>query len=242
MVLRDGSSPLARGLHPGVVTEDAGARIIPARAGFTRSSRVRPQPSSDHPRSRGVYAGVAVLVIGDLGSSPLARGLRPGRPGRQVPGRIIPARAGFTWCRPRGRSPARDHPRSRGVYAQNLRDDLDMKGSSPLARGLRRSRDPRLHRGGIIPARAGFTSRFHGRPSHTGDHPRSRGVYQAESQRVDGYRGSSPLARGLQTRRHARPQPRGIIPARAGFTPPWGLRVSGPKDHPRSRGVSNTEP
>ena len=49
--------------------------------------------------------------------------------------------------------------------------------------------------------------------------------------------GSSPLARGL---RRVVPVERfdpGIIPARAGFTRLGRLRIDGPRDHPRSRGV-----
>ena len=52
---RSGSSPLARGLQlpdAVVATRD---RIIPARAGFTRTGRRCPGRRGDHPRSRGVY-------------------------------------------------------------------------------------------------------------------------------------------------------------------------------------------
>ena len=112
-----GSSPLARGLHGRIGLEPKERRIIPARAGFTAMKRALAAEFADHPRSRGVYR-LARCPFGHLtGSSPLARGLRPGRPGREVPGRIIPARAGFT-CRRPACSPARsDHPRSRGVYS-----------------------------------------------------------------------------------------------------------------------------
>ena len=52
-----GSSPLARGLH--------------LMRGYPIARSV------DHPRSRGVYAVAEWAVWTDLGSSPLARGLRP---------------------------------------------------------------------------------------------------------------------------------------------------------------------
>ena len=89
----------------------------------------------------------------------------------------------------------------------------------------------------IIPARAGFTRRPRGAPRSSGDHPRSRGVYD---QRVDApveIQGSSPLARGLPDRRPVRRRDIRIIPARAGFTRPWGAREAAASDHPRSRGV-----
>ena len=90
---------------------------------------------------------------------------------------------------------------------------------------------------GIIPARAGFTSRYPSAGGFGADHPRSRGVYRPAWLATRPDCGSSPLARGLP-RTHAPPEPRaGIIPARAGFTPrhrkSWGFH----RDHPRSRGV-----
>ena len=50
-------------------------------------------------------------------------------------------------------------------------------------------------------------------------------------------RGSSPLARGLLAGGGADDLAVGIIPARAGFTPPGRCRPSRLPDHPRSRGV-----
>ena len=71
---------------------------------------------SDHPRSRGVYAGGAGLVHSLM--------------------RIIPARAGFTSHASLVIALMPDHPRSRGVYITVNRDQLRRAGSSPLARGL----------------------------------------------------------------------------------------------------------
>ena len=110
-----------------------------------------------------------------------------------------------------------DHPRSRGVYPPRTWPVSYERGSSPLARGLHRP-GARM-RGGrrIIPARAGFTLVESVALDGQGDHPRSRGVYDAENI----FRVSPPW----------------IIPARAGFT--GGERTEGivDKDHPRSRGV-----
>ena len=91
-----GSSPLARGLQQteGRVTRVWG--IIPARAGFTAASAARRRPLGDHPRSRGVYAGLSAGDTVSQGSSPLARGLLPAVVTMIVRRRIIPARAGFT--------------------------------------------------------------------------------------------------------------------------------------------------
>ena len=162
---------------------------------------------------------MSVFPLGSMptGSSPLARGLPGGLGEHHADGRIIPARAGFTSgaaprCRRRG-----DHPRSRGVYARCRLTPWASSGSSPLARGLQAFRRFEVPRPGIIPARAGFTSRA--------------------SNSVNAGRGSSPLARGLPDRRQDRGHVGGIIPARAGFTACNRSRIEWSWDHPRSRGV-----
>ena len=96
--LKNGSSPLARGLLDLGVQRGQAARIIPARAGFTGGcgGGGRPRPNN--------------------GSSPPARGL-PDRGGPPRPAaRNNPAPAGFTGGRGGGGRAGRDHPRSRGVY------------------------------------------------------------------------------------------------------------------------------
>ena len=152
-----GSSPLARGLHGIVEAAKRAVRIIPARAGFTPPRSSRRWPSTDHPRSRGVYQISGMSSRPGPGSSPLARGLRIVDTNPVRVSRIIPARAGFTGPHSVRPSPGPDHPRSRGVYTHFPDPETRCSGSSPLARGLH------LHHSGngvdvrIIPARAGFT-------------------------------------------------------------------------------------
>ena len=117
---------------------------------------------------------------------------------------------------------------------------VDTQGSSPLARGLRPKYLRAGHDDGIIPARAGFTAGREECESYDQDHPRSRGVYNQNVITVLIGTGSSPLARGLLPQRVCTRFYPGIIPARAGFTPP-PRRASGRcPDHPRSRGVYET--
>ena len=115
-----------------------------------------------------------------------------------------------------------------------------VRGSSPLARGLRRNGGEPRHISGIIPARAGFTTTDDRNPPGGADHPRSRGVYGENGQDTPVRVGSSPLARGLLGVPRLHPQDLRIIPARAGFTrrepPTWRPGA----DHPRSRGVYRT--
>ena len=153
---RRGSSPLARGLRVAQGIVSITARIIPARAGFTPATGRTAGHARDHPRSRGVYVVLSILVLTVSGSSPLARGLPgtcrtrrttrgiiPARAGLRQPVeglelvvRIIPARAGFTRRVHLFLFGSRDHPRSRGVYARYRSLNGTSFGSSPLARGL----------------------------------------------------------------------------------------------------------
>ena len=177
VVVGMGSSPLARGLPPSRRPPTVRARIIPARAGFTRRRRTGRRHRPDHPRSRGVYNASHDPNNEAYGSSPLARGLPPGPHRRAANRRIIPARAGFTRRRYlRGRE-VQDHPRSRGVYWVQAATGASRAGSSPLARGLLADGYEVTNQLRIIPARAGFTHGQVGADRRDGDHPRSRGVY-----------------------------------------------------------------
>ena len=173
-------------------------RIIPARAGFTAMRFLGEFWLRDHPRSRGVYWRCCSR--------------------RTRPRRIIPARAGFTSFMNGDVVMCRDHPRSRGVYARMDARARSASGSSPLARGLRAEDHERPGRGGIIPARAGFTGPADRGPGRRLDHPRSRGVYYWARIYISLSAGSSPLARGLHQMIRDRVTDGGIIPARAGFT------------------------
>ena len=213
-----GSSPLARGLQPEVRQSGRQPRIIPARAGFTPSPTLSLSSTSDHPRSRGVYSTMNRRTPCPSGSSPLARGLLRFVFVLFLLHGIIPARAGFTSSWTAETPPRGDHPRSRGVYVIDSGYRGNLKGSSPLARGLLVTLVKDVAEVGIIPARAGFTVCASGRRPAPWDHPRSRGVYSAVRFIFLLRRGSSPLARGLRRRAGRVSAGWRIIPARAGFT------------------------
>ena len=237
-----GSSPLARGLHAAVDGMVRKWRIIPARAGFTCTPRTTGKSWRDHPRSRGVYARRSACSALARGSSPLARGLPPGPQDRARGSRIIPARAGFTSRPGASWTTRRDHPRSRGVYGGAPDSRGWYRGSSPLARGLRLRVRSRIAASRIIPARAGFTHNARRNRGEGRDHPRSRGVYIPRPGPNSSSSGSSPLARGLHRDEAGGGHRVGIIPARAGFTPPDERRSLPDEDHPRSRGVYSPPP
>ena len=154
--------------------------------------------------------------------------------------RIIPARAGFTGRGAQMTVTPWDHPRSRGVYRIRLYGDPDVRGSSPLARGLHGPSLQEVTWPRIIPARAGFTRSSAGTTSKATDHPRSRGVYPDLTDTQRAAVGSSPLARGLLSRRSSGASSSRIIPARAGFTHVPACTSATVRDHPRSRGVYPT--
>ena len=232
-----GSSPLARGLRASIPLAVARARIIPARAGFTVHNARQRFCGRDHPRSRGVYRAIGVDIHSEIGSSPLARGLRASAVTSNVTSRIIPARAGFTIGSDDAPESVTDHPRSRGVYHSTITSSPYLLGSSPLARGLLNEIWVVNAHGGIIPARAGFTPRLPGWRRELWDHPRSRGVYIGVRVVLLQAVGSSPLARGLPELIRERESEIRIIPARAGFTGRAPCCAPTPTDHPRSRGV-----
>ena len=130
-----------------------------------------------------------------------------------------------------------DHPRSRGVYLKQIARDVEKGGSSPLARGLQAPPGVLEFGRRIIPARAGFTKRTKAANKSKTDHPRSRGVYPHGFPWGRWPHGSSPLARGLLKQEFYDKPTSGIIPARAGFTPPCAHACQNRWDHPRSRGV-----
>ena len=151
--------PRSRGVYSDRARQEiVRGRIIPARAGFTAPTPATSDSPPDHPRSRGVYSSRPWRARRMSGSSPLARGLPPagGRHSRFE--RIIPARAGFTPTPIPSRPCTADHPRSRGVYRPGRPRRTRLKGSSPLARGLRLGPHHEGRHARIIPARAGFTT------------------------------------------------------------------------------------
>ena len=91
-----GSSPRVRGLRSPAGHCSNRPGIIPARAGFTPFWPPAPPRGPDHPRACGVYIDQDAIDDYGAGSSPRVRGLRAAVPGVEDPGRIIPARAGFT--------------------------------------------------------------------------------------------------------------------------------------------------
>ena len=155
--LRNGSSPLSRGIQVCFCPSGQVMRIIPALAGNTFAGTCCTKTGRDHPRSRGEYAPVVPSSTSTEGSSPLSRGILLFITPEAAATRIIPALAGNTFCWDASMPIIADHPRSRGEYFIRGAYRGGWTGSSPLSRGIPSScpTQPRILR--IIPALAGNT-------------------------------------------------------------------------------------
>ena len=111
-----GSSPLARGTRARHHGSRRRYRFIPARAGNTSPPANGGTAQPVHPRSRGEHGDRRHPILGENGSSPLARGTRPPGPRPDARSRFIPARAGNTRERTSGHGGSPVHPRSRGEH------------------------------------------------------------------------------------------------------------------------------
>ena len=93
---RHGSSPRVRGKRVSCGICAGVLRIIPARAGQTRTGRCGSRTIPDHPRACGANVCGSWVRFATFGSSPRVRGKRAGPHDVAGQVRIIPARAGQT--------------------------------------------------------------------------------------------------------------------------------------------------
>ena len=152
-----GSSPRGRGKRELTFRCVVFYRLIPARAGKTLLARAVSAVLGAHPR-----AGGENLELDDLGwlrngSSPRGRGkLRP-IDLRNVPERLIPARAGKTPAPSPRLHACQAHPRAGGENMLSWILVGQRDGSSPRGRGKLGRDGGRRRVGRLIPARAGKT-------------------------------------------------------------------------------------
>ena len=134
-IKKHGTSPRARGkLDDWRLVNDEG-RNIPACAGKTGSNAGRVASWREHPRVRGENFLAILRFIIRCGTSPRARGKRPGTANVHNPVGNIPACAGKTHSPPMGKARTREHPRVRGENFGSVVAEMDLWGTSPRARG-----------------------------------------------------------------------------------------------------------
>ena len=170
------------------------------------------------------------------GSPPLARGIHPVARWIRSGAGITPACAGNTYQVYVKASMAKDHPRLRGEYRDEIRRFLGQEGSPPLARGIRQRMKRAVFRSRITPACAGNTLPSVAALPASGDHPRLRGEYRRSRLSKRLQRGSPPLARGIPIKTETMCSQSRITPACAGNTESQFHCLAQHEDHPRLRG------
>ena len=235
-----GSSPRVRGKPRNSTRPSWTLGLIPARAGKTTANQPVANRGWAHPRACGENATWSLTSTPTLGSSPRVRGKPQGRYAYPSPSRLIPARAGKTWCSQRSAWCTRAHPRACGENVVAGIVLFRWLGSSPRVRGKRREGAALAAVARLIPARAGKTPCGHEFAPSFPAHPRACGENRSGSTRLRSDQGSSPRVRGKRSNLpDSEFMPR-LIPARAGKTmesasdPPW-LGA-----HPRACGENGT--
>ena len=173
------------------------------------------------------------------GSSPRGRG-KPGRGGgRGRASGLIPARAGKTARPSTASSGSSAHPRAGGENNDVGAALAAWFGSSPRGRGKRRGKVRLPVCARLIPARAGKTAPNGIKNFADGAHPRAGGENTRADTRSPGAAGSSPRGRGKLEVRLLGRRGLGLIPARAGKTPPRSARRQSRPAHPRAGGEND---
>ena len=235
-----GSSPRVRGKRWLPVEDRHDARIIPARAGQTRKPSMRCTVHPDHPRACGANRLNADGLSSRSGSSPRVRGKPLVGSADRASARIIPARAGHTFCVCGMIYVSTDHPRACGANQSPYSFLPTSYGSSPRVRGKLGCLHSVIQRHRIIPARAGQTRSPTPRCAPSSDHPRACGANLGATMAEIMPYGSSPRVRGKPPFGGRLSPPQRIIPARAGQTVSFVALVSTISDHPRACGANST--
>ena len=237
--LASGSSPRVRGKLGEVLPPIARVRLIPARAGKTKTS---PQPGpggTAHPRACGENRRSCTRRPPEPGSSPRVRGKQRWRFRQCQHSRLIPARAGKTRTASAERLDRGAHPRACGENRTACAPSRTTCGSSPRVRGKRDARMRACHRCGLIPARAGKTSTWCSSIARPRAHPRACGENGKLTAQLHEGSGSSPRVRGKLDATGGVTSFFGLIPARAGKTPRPQWLSGRPRAHPRACGENS---
>ena len=214
-----GSSPRVRGKrHRGCVGWSI-IRLIPARAGKTRSTRLWRLSRRAHPRACGENRPAPSRPGAFEGSSPRVRGKRGPVSATDSHARLIPARAGKTSTSSTPAGTPRAHPRACGENVEPIAYATGGQGSSPRVRGKHPLAPLLAGVHGLIPARAGKTTSSPPPPRARRAHPRACGENECRRTGSPRGTGSSPRVRGKPGGRRGDRRVAGLIPARAGKTP-----------------------
>ena len=234
-----GSSPRGRGKRRCRWIRRVGLRLIPARAGKTMRDTTYAHVTRAHPRAGGENPNTERLRQWVFGSSPRGRGKLLLSLDVHVCCGLIPARAGKTSAALILSRRRAAHPRAGGENPATTGLTIGFTGSSPRGRGKQTKEYLELSNQGLIPARAGKTSRLTDRAATWAAHPRAGGENSIGRRRHGLHEGSSPRGRGKHDSGRARRPRVRLIPARAGKT--FGLLSSFARvaAHPRAGGENS---
>ena len=194
--LRFGLSPRTRGEPRPRCGPAQRSGSIPAHAGGTLSPLPGLGLMEVYPRARGGNKSKSKLARLSCGLSPRTRGEPQTRwSGPRRPG-SIPAHAGGTLARRRGRVRHGVYPRARGGNRDKTPAGTSPRGLSPRTRGEPRIMTRRCRPVGSIPAHAGGTARSAPLRRWRSVYPRARGGNGECGQIVVHDSGLSPRTRG----------------------------------------------
>ncbi len=129
-----------------------------------------------------------------------------------------------------------DHPHLRGEYPSQPSAHFNIRGSPPLAWGIRCNRRKECLEAGITPTCVGNTHRAAKREDSSKDHPHLRGEYLTKLLMNVWAEGSPPLAWGIRVISIAFLESVRITPTCVGNTVPRLPRWIAHQDHPHLRG------
>ena len=167
-----GSPPRVRGKAQVPISLISFARITPACAGKSQTSRHRRIPKGDHPRVCGEKVRALYTSPPPAGSPPRVRGKVENRIYLTDPLGITPACAGKSNLAIRYRNAVGDHPRVCGEKVRALYTSPPPAGSPPRVRGKVENRIYLTDPLGITPACAGKSNLAIRYRNAVGDHPR----------------------------------------------------------------------
>ena len=131
-----GSPPHTRGILLSVFWADLPTRFTPAYAGNTWAARLNPISTEVHPRIRGEYLDLGLILCRELGSPPHTRGILVEISDCGQNSGFTPAYAGNTLIAPAMCPGMQVHPRIRGEYGAAADSAVFTAGSPPHTRGI----------------------------------------------------------------------------------------------------------
>ena len=211
-------------------------RITPTCVGNTQRKKKQAFPAQDHPHLRGEYFFKSSRAAGRAGSPPLAWGIPALLQTRIKRHGITPTCVGNTHVVGTVAILEGDHPHLRGEYSEGKMLQMTIKGSPPLAWGIRRRTLSMTFWKRITPTCVGNTVLQAENSRNRRDHPHLRGEYGDVKFLLLAPLGSPPLAWGIHKHKTKLVHSKRITPTCVGNTRDYVAKTDLGEDHPHLRG------